>query len=131
MYTKLTGKFDYIEFAESAAKMVRERTDGKKTIVISRRNHRYNSLADSPSALAAAHGLHFFMYPFSTHSNNYLTGMVIKETDDSQINELLCTKSVCMEICCEDKSKELVRQYMLSCGGYDIREYCRTSRHIY
>ena len=34
MYTKITGEFESVEFAETAARYIRERVNGEKQIII-------------------------------------------------------------------------------------------------
>lgn len=121
MYTKLSAEFDYMEFAESAARMIRERIDGQKKIVIFKNKSKYKGCADSPADLTVSEGNAKLMFPFSTHSNNFLTGAIIRDAEISQINELLLTKSVKMEILCEESQRENVSHNLISFGGYNIK----------
>lgn len=121
MYTKLSAEFDYMEFAEAAARMIRERTDGQKKIVIFKNKCKYKGCANSPADLTVAEGNAKLMFPFSTHSNNFLTGAVIRDGETSQINELLLTKSVKLEVICEKLQRENVLQSLVSCGGYNVK----------
>lgn len=121
MYTKLSAEFDFMELAESAAKMIRERIDGQKKIVIFKNKCKFKGCAESPADLTVSEGNAKLMFPFSTHSNNFLTGTVIRDAEISQINELLLTKSVKMEILCEESQREKVLQSLISCGGYDVK----------
>lgn len=121
MYTKLSAEFDYMELAESAARMIRERIDGQKKIVIFQNKCKFKGCAESPADLTVSEGNAKLMFPFSSHSNNFLTGAVIRDAEIRQINELLLTKSVKMEILCEESQHEKVLQSLISCGGYDIK----------
>ena len=121
MYTKLSAEFDYMELAESAARMIRERIDGQKKIVIFQNKCKYKGCAESPADLTVSEGNAKLMFSFSTHSNNFLTGAVIRDAEISQINELLLTKSVKMEIICEKSQREKVLQDMISYGGYNFK----------
>lgn len=121
MYTKLSAEFDFMELAESAAKMIRERIDGQKKIVIFKNKCKFKGCAESPADLTVSEGNAKLMFPFSTHSNNFLTGTVIRDAEISQINELLLTKSVKLEILCEERQRERVLQSLISCGGYDVK----------
>lgn len=112
-----------MEFAEAAAKMIREKVSGQKKIVLSPNRKKFRGCAKNSAEIAVADGSPFVMFPFSTHSNNFITGMVARRADVSQANELLRTESVIMEVTCTKATKEQVEQYMISCGGYDIRNH--------
>ncbi len=119
MYTKLTGEFDSVEFAETAARRIRERVNGQKKIVIYNNKNKYRGCA-SPTEYAISAENSMIMFPFSTHSNNFITGMTARKVGPDSVNELLLTKSVKMDVVCETLNKEKALQYMISCGGYDI-----------
>lgn len=122
MYIKLSGEFDSVEFAEFAAKNIRERIDGQKKIVIFQNKNKFRGSATSAVEFAASADNEMLIFPFSTHSNNnFISGMVSRRADEYPENELLLTKSVRMEVMCEKQNKEKAIQYMLSCGGYDIK----------
>lgn len=121
MYTKLTGEFDCIELAEAAAKMIRDSIDGEKKIVLYKNKSKYKSCAESITDNNVADGKSLLIYPFSTHSNNFISGLVTRNADESQINELLRTKSVKMEVICLENASDKAAQYMLSYGGYDLK----------
>lgn len=121
MYTKITGEFDCMEFAENAARMIRERLDGRKKIVMYSNRKKYRKCAENRADITVADGNSVLMYPFCTHSDNFLSGMSVRNGDESQVNELLLTKSVRMEVICPDETKDMAAQYMMSCGGYDLK----------
>lgn len=122
MYTKLSGEFDSIEFAESAARYIRERVSGYKKISIFKNKNRFLKCASGREELESSYGATMRIYPFSSHStSNFTTGMMAKETDESQVNELLRTKSVRMEVVCESEKRDMTLQYMISCGAYDLK----------
>lgn len=121
MYTKLSGEFDCMEFAEAAARMIRDKINGQKRIILYQNRHKFKYCADSPTDFDVADGKSVLMYPFSTHSNNFLSGMVVRSADESQVNELLRTKSVRMEVICPKDESDIAVQSMISCGGYDMK----------
>ncbi|MCM1226329.1 MAG: hypothetical protein NC320_02750 [Clostridium sp.] len=121
MYTKLTGEFDCIEFAEAAAKMIRDSIAGEKKIILYKNKSKYRGCAESITDNNVANGNSVLIYPFSTHSNNFISGLVTRSADESQINELLRTESVKMEVICLENASDKAAQYMLSCGGYDLK----------
>ncbi len=122
MYTKLSGEFDCMEFAESAARMIRERLDGRKKIVMYPNRQKYRKCAENRADISVADGNTVLMYPFCTHSNNFLSSMVVRNGDESQVNELLRTQSVRMEVICPKEVRDMAAQYMMSCGGYDLKK---------
>lgn len=121
MYTKIYAQFDSIEFAESAAKMIKENISGQKKIVIHQNKNNYTGSISGRTELAAVNGNSHILYPFSTHSNNYVTNFVIKDIVKDEVNELLRSSSVTMEVVCEDSSVPDAKQYILSYGGYSIK----------
>lgn len=110
-----------MEFAEAAAKMIRDKVDGQKRIILYQNRHKFKYCANSPTDIDVADGKSVLMYPFSTHSNNFLSGMVVRSADESQVNELLLTKSVRMEVICPKDESDIAVQSMISCGGYDLK----------
>lgn len=110
-----------MEFAEAAAKMIREKVDGQKKIVLYPNRSKYRGCAESITDISVADGQSILVYPFSTHSNNFLSGMVTRSADESQVNELLRTKSVKMEVICPADDRDVAIQYMISYGGYDLK----------
>lgn len=110
-----------MELAESAARMIRERIDGQKKIVIFQNKNKFKGCAEKPADLTVSEGDAKLMFPFSTHSNNFLTGAIIRDAHTSHINELLLTKSVKMEVLCEKGQRENALQHLISCGGYNVK----------
>lgn len=120
MYSKIYAQFDRIEFAESAARMIKENISGQKKIIIRENRGRFADSINSRAEHAAANGNERILYPFSTHSNNYMTNFVIKDIIKDEVNELIQNDTVTMEIVCEKDLKLKATQYLLSCGGYSI-----------
>ena len=121
MYTKITGEFESVEFAETAARYIRERVNGEKQIIIYPNKNKFKGCADSEEAFIASHEKIMMLIPYSADSNNYATSLITRPIDTSAaVKEPLLTKSVRMEVTCEHKNKEKVIQYMISCGGYEI-----------
>lgn len=124
MYTKITGEFESVEFAETAARYIRERVNGEKQIIIYPNKNKFKGCADSEEAFITSHEKIMMLLPYSADSNNYATSLITRPIDTSAaVKEPLLTKSVRMEVTCEHKNKEKVIQYMISCGGYEIHSW--------
>ncbi|MBQ7046556.1 MAG: hypothetical protein IJN85_02285 [Oscillospiraceae bacterium] len=121
MYTVLNAQFDCIEFAESAARMIKENINGQKKIVIYQNKERFTGSINGRTELAAANGSTQILYPFSTHSNNYVTNFVIKDIVKDEIKEPLYSDTVSMEVICDKAYYTKAKQYILSYGGYSIK----------
>ncbi len=120
-YTNVSGEFESMEQAEAAARMLRENLDGKKKITIVKNQGRYRGCAQNSSDITISEGDALLVFPYSTHSHNFLSGMFSRKADESQINELLLTKSVTAELICEESQREKALQIFNSFGGYSIK----------
>ncbi len=121
MYTKISGKFDSVEFAESAARQIKERLDGQKKIVIKHSQHKQKEFSGNNLEFATSAENPTMIYSYCTHSNNFMSGLTSRPWHMSQENELLRVRSVKMEVICDELNREKAVQFMLSSGGYDIK----------
>lgn len=121
MYTKISGEFDSVEFAESAARQIKERIDGQKKIVIRHNKNKFREFTGNNIEFAASAENPTMIYSYCTHSNNFMSGLTSRRRYASQENELLGIHSVKMDVICDELNKEKIVQFMLSYGGYDIK----------
>lgn len=121
MFSRITGEFEQIEFAEFAAKHIRETVNGTKRITIFNNINKYNGHLQNHEQLNATHGDVFYLLPTAINSYNYITAQVSRSVNDALIPEPLLTQSVKIEVISESENKHKILQILLSEGGYDIK----------
>ncbi|MDE6103622.1 MAG: hypothetical protein K2F60_03750 [Oscillospiraceae bacterium] len=121
MFSRITGEFEQIEFAEFAAKHIRETVSGTKRITIYNNQNKYNGHLQNHEQMNATHGDVFYLLPTAINSYNYITAQVSRSVNDALIPELLLTQSVKIEVISESDNRHKILQILLSEGGYDIK----------
>ncbi len=121
MFSRITGEFEQIEFAEFAAKHIRETVSGTKRITIFNNSNKYNGHLQNHEQMNATHGDVFYLLPTAINSYNYITAQVSRSVNDALIPEPLLTQSVKIEVISESENKHKISQILLSEGGYDIK----------
>lgn len=120
MFSQITGEFDQIEFAEYAAKRIRETVSGSKKISIRPNSAGFKNLARKNNEPVITNGEIFYLLPTAINSYNYITCQISRPVNTSQIEEPLLRKSVRLKISAPAESEQKISQIMLSYGGYGI-----------
>lgn len=118
MITRISAEFPEIEFAEMAAKRIRETISGLKKVTIYLNKNKFKI---SENEEYTKPGKMFVLLPAAINSANYYTGLMTREVVESQIKEPLLTKSVHLCISCESKNIHNISQIISSYGGYEIK----------
>ena len=71
MFSQITGEFDQIEFAEYAAKRIRETVSGSKKISIRPNSAKFKNLARKNNEPVITNGEIFYLLPTAINSYNY------------------------------------------------------------
>lgn len=121
MFSRITSEFEQIEFAEFAAKHIRETVSGTKRITIFNNLNKYSGHLQNHERMNATHGDVFYLLPTAINSYNYITAQVSRSVNDALIPELLLTQSVKIEVISESDNRHKILQILLSEGGYDIK----------
>ena len=121
MFSRITSEFEQIEFAEFAAKRIRETVNGTKRITIFQNQSKYKGHLQNHEKKNATHGDVFYLLPTAINYYNYITAQVSRPVSEALIPEPLLTQSVRIEIITDFSNRHKISQILLSEGGYDIK----------
>lgn len=121
MFSKITAEFDAIEYAESAARRIKETIYGTKKMKIFYNINKYKNRMENKEEKNATHGEVFYLLPTAINSYNYITGQITRPVNSSLFPELLLTSSVKLEVMHELSDTHEISQIILSSGGYEIK----------
>ncbi|MGN0613114.1 MAG: hypothetical protein ACI4JB_04365 [Porcipelethomonas sp.] len=120
MFSKVKGEFETVEFAEFAAKHIREHIVPPPKIMIYHNRNRFHGSFRNNEYGNATHGEIFYLLPTAINSYNYITGQVSRPVDKSQIDEPLLDRSVTIEFRVGSDSAEKASGILAAFGGYNI-----------
>ncbi|MGN1480559.1 hypothetical protein [Porcipelethomonas sp.] len=120
MFSRITGEFDLIEFAEYAARRIRETVDGEKKITIYKNKNKYKNMVRKNNEPILTHGEIFYLLPTAITSYNYITAVISRPVNTSRIEEPLLTRSVKIKVISASENNHMISQILLSFGGYGI-----------
>lgn len=121
MFSRISGEFDRIEFAEFAAKHIRETVNGTKKITIFPNKNKFTGHLENSEKSNAEHGEVFYLLPTAINSYNYITARMVRPVDTSLISEPLLTESVKIDVVSDTENMHQISQILQSEGGYDIK----------
>lgn len=121
MFSRITSEFEQIEFAEFAAKRIRETVNGTKRITIFHNQNKYKGHLQNHEQKNATHGNIFYLLPTAINSYNYITAQVSRPVNEALIPEPLLTQSVKIEVLSDLSNRHQISQILLSEGGYNIK----------
>ncbi len=122
MFTRTTGKFDSIEFAELAAKHIRDSVSSTAKISIIHNRKHYKGSLKNKELDNATHGKVFFMLPTAISSYNYITDTISRSVNKSLIAEPLLDRSVTLVVQADGLKSDIISGIIASYGGYDVRK---------
>lgn len=122
MYSKITGEFEEIEFAEYAAKNIRETIVSPKKIKIVQNKSKLKPFFRNSQYRNAAHGDIFYLLPTAVTSYNYITGQVSRPIDQSVVDEPLLDHSVTLIVQTEKEYADKIAGIISSFGGVNIKK---------
>lgn len=121
MFSKITGEFDSVEFAEYAAKHLRETINSPVKISILQNCRRLRGILKNNEHSNATHGNVFYLLPTAISSYNYITDTVTRKVNNSLISEPLLNRTVTMTVHAKSEKAEAVAGILGSYGGYNIK----------
>lgn len=121
MLAKITGEFEEVEFAEYAAKHIRETINSAAKIKIVHNRQKVKPLLKSNEYHNKLHGEMFYLLPTAINSYNYITAHVSRPIDQSLIDEPLLDRSVTLIVRTEKEFADKVVGILSSFGGYDVK----------
>ncbi len=122
MYSKITGEFEEVEFAEYAAKHIRDTIDSPKKIKIVQNKSKLKPFFKSSEYRNAASANIFYLLPTAVTSYNYITGQVSRPVDTLDIEEPLLNHSVTLIVQTEREYADKVAGILSSFGGVNIKK---------
>ena len=120
MFSKITGEFETVEFAEFAAKHIREAISSPVKISIVQNRKSYRGLRNNEHH-GATHGNVFYLLPTAVTSYNYITASVTRPVNHSLISEPLLNRTATIIVQAKDSNTEAVTGILGSYGGYNIK----------
>jgi len=122
MFSKISGEFDSVEFAESAAKHIRESISSPVKITIIQNHKQLRSGLKNNEHQGATHGSIFYLLPTAVTSYNYITARVTRPVNASLISEPLLDKTVIVHVQVKNDKAEAVAGILGSYGGYNVKK---------
>ncbi len=119
MFSKITGEFESVEFAEYAAKHIREAVSSPVKISIVQNRRSYRGLKNNEHH-GATHGNVFYLLPTAVTSYNYITARVSRPVSHSLISEPLLNRTATIIVQAKDDSADAVAGILGSYGGFNI-----------
>lgn len=118
MFSRISCEFERIEFAETAAKRIRETVNGPKKIRIKHNRNKYKAMYNGK--LPSTHGDKYVLLPTAVTSYNYITGQITRPLDRSMLKEPVLTEAVTLEAVFQSSEANTVSQILVSSGGYSV-----------
>lgn len=122
MFSKITGEFEEIEFAEYAAKHIRETIGSPKKIKIVQNKSKLKPFLKNNEYRNAVHGDIFYLLPTAINSYNYITGQVSRPIEKSMVSEPLLNRSVTLIVRTEKEYADKIAGILSSFGGVNIKK---------
>ncbi len=122
MYSKITGEFEEIEFAEYAARHIRETISSPKKIKIVQNKSKLKPFFRNSQYINAVNGEVFYLLPTAVTSYNYITGQVSHPIDHSSVDEPLLDRSVTLIVQTESEYADKIAGIISSLGGVNIKK---------
>lgn len=122
MFSKITGEFEEIEFAEYAAKHIRDTINSPKKIKIVQNRSKCKSILKNNEYKNALHGNVFHLLPTAINSYNYITAHVSRPVDTSMIEEPLLNRSVTLIVKAEKEYADKIAGIFSSFGGVNVKK---------
>ena len=121
MFSKITGEFESVEFAEYAARHIREAITSPLNISIVPNRSRLRGILKNNEHHGVTHGNIFYLLPTAVTSYNYITASVSRPVNHSLISEPLLSRTVTMTVQVKDDNAEAVSGILGSYGGFNIK----------
>lgn len=123
MYARITGEFESVEFAEFAAKHIRDSVNSPLKISIIHNRNKIQGKLKGDEQENITNGKIFYLLPTAVTSYNYITFAEIRDIDKNQISEPLLNKSVTLSVQTDFSKADKVAGILSSYGGYNIKNY--------
>lgn len=121
MFSKVTGEFEEVEFAEYAAKHIRETLNSNAKIKIVYNRKKLKSFLTNKEN-QSLHKDVFYLLPTAINSFNYITGQVSRPVNQAFIDEPLLDRSVTLTVRTDQELADKVAGILSSFGGYKIKK---------
>ncbi len=122
MYTKITGEFDSIEFAEFAAKHIKDSVNSSVKISIIHNRQKLRGVLPNHEHGKATHGNVFYLLPAAISSYNYITGRESRAVNKDLISEPLLNRAVTIAVQAEKNNADMIAGMLASYGGYNVKK---------
>lgn len=122
MFSKITGEFDSVEFAEFAVKHIKSSIKSPMKITITPVRRKYEKTLKSKEPGGAINGNIFYILPAAVTSYNYITGSEVRPVNKDMVSEPLLSRAVFLTVQTDKKNTDIVTGIMASYGGYNIKK---------